>query len=232
MTQNKRSGSEQMAEWCASCSYVESITYLGAVGEDVAGSLYAVIGTIGSGKSAVMAILAEMFPVIYTDEVARYVVDGLTDQISAYIGNEVLAEDGRTIDRKVLGDIVFSDPEKRRWLNALIHPAVREYVLCWAKEQYMKGAKLCFVEVTAVDGNLATWVDGIVIVKSDKEIIESRVQKRSGWPLEKIRSVIAIQEEQMKAYETGAYTLYNNQGMAELREAVWKLVRTMIAMGL
>lgn len=227
MTPNKRFVSEQMSEWIAECSYVETICYIGDLDCASEGRLFAVIGTVGSGKSAVMSILSELFPVILTDEVARLVVDGLTDRIAAYFGDEVLSEDGHTLDRSKLGDIVFADAEKRRWLNSLIHPAVREYVQCWAKDHYAKGAKLCFVEVTAVDAHLRDWVDGIVLVKSDVHLIESRVQKRSGWSLDKIRSVVAIQEAQIQPYEATSFVLYNNEGLTELREVVRKLIHAL-----
>lgn len=231
MTPNKRLGSEQISEWITSCSYVECISYLGELDADIEGALYAVIGTVGSGKSAVMAILSELFPVILTDEVARYVVEGMRDQIVAYFGDSVLSEDGKTLNRQALGDMVFSDPEKRRWLNSLVHPAVWEYVQCWAREQYAKGARICFVEVTAVDRSLGSQVDGIVIVKSNYDLIESRVQRRSGWSLDKIHSVVAIQEEQIKQYEAQAHIIYNNDGFSELRDAVRKLIHTILTTG-
>src|SRR5690606_32803910 len=89
-------------------------------------------GGVASGKSAV----ADMFqalgaPLIDTDVLAREVVEpgepGLTAIRDAF-GPDVLTEDGR-LDRRKLRSIVFSDDEKRRRLEAILHPLIRERLL-------------------------------------------------------------------------------------------------------
>src|ERR1700677_1081569 len=84
-----------------------------------------VMGGIGSGKSTVTAMLAELgAPVIDADKVghAIYAPDGpaYPDMIAAF-GEGILAGD-RTIDRKKLGPIVFGDPAALKRLNAIVHP--------------------------------------------------------------------------------------------------------------
>jgi dephospho-CoA kinase len=46
----------------------------------------------------------------------------------AYFGAEILLQD-KTIDRKALGAIVFSDRKALNTLNSIIHPAIKQYVL-------------------------------------------------------------------------------------------------------
>lgn len=48
-------------------------------------------------------------------------------QICSLFGEQILAADQK-IDRKKLGAIVFADQEKLAMLNAIVHPAVKEYI--------------------------------------------------------------------------------------------------------
>jgi dephospho-CoA kinase len=89
--------------------------------------LIGLTGGIASGKSVVARRLSELGAFhVDADAIAREVVEpgtqGLTDIRKAF-GPSVIAADG-TLDRAVLGSIVFSDPEARAKLNGITHPAV------------------------------------------------------------------------------------------------------------
>jgi dephospho-CoA kinase len=84
-------------------------------------------GGIGSGKSTVAKILAELgAKIIDADRVVREVQapgsEGLREMVQAF-GQEILMEDGN-LDRKALGDIVFRNPEALARLNEIVHPKV------------------------------------------------------------------------------------------------------------
>jgi dephospho-CoA kinase len=86
-------------------------------------------GGVASGKSTVSAILAELGAVVIdADLLAREVVaagsPGLAQVVSAF-GDTVLTPAGE-LDRPAVGALVFADEEKRRILEAIIHPLVRE----------------------------------------------------------------------------------------------------------
>ena len=85
-------------------------------------------GGVASGKSTVSAILAELGAVVIdADLLAREVVAPGTEGLAAVVeafGEGVLAPDG-SLDRPALGAIVFGDEDKRRTLEAIIHPRVR-----------------------------------------------------------------------------------------------------------
>ena len=88
-------------------------------------------GGIGMGKSTAAALLAAQgFPVVDTDDLARDIVEpgqpALAD-IRACFGPGVIAEDG-SLRRDEVAKIVFADQEKRRQLEAILHPRIRE---CW-----------------------------------------------------------------------------------------------------
>lgn len=87
-------------------------------------------GGIATGKTTVAHYLASayQFPVLDADSYARAAVEpgsaGLTKIVDRY-GPEILLSD-RTLDRRHLGNIVFSHRDERLWLEAQIHPYVRQ----------------------------------------------------------------------------------------------------------
>lgn len=86
-----------------------------------------ITGNIASGKSTVVAILEQFgahhidADLVYRDLVASG--QPLLASLAAHFGNGIIAPDG-SLDRKALGEIVFSDPEKLAALDHLTHPAV------------------------------------------------------------------------------------------------------------
>src|SRR5689334_23329913 len=92
-----------------------------------AGPIVGLTGGIGSGKSTVAAILAELGArVIDADRIGHDVyrpgTAGFQRVVEAF-GSGVVAPDG-TIDRRALGAIVFADPAARARLNAIVHPLI------------------------------------------------------------------------------------------------------------
>ena len=85
-------------------------------------------GGIATGKSSVARFFAEKgVPVIDADQIARDVVlpgSAALAQIVAQFGLEVITQEG-LLDRKHLGTLIFSDPEKRRILESILHPEIR-----------------------------------------------------------------------------------------------------------
>src|SRR5215468_4458309 len=86
-------------------------------------------GGIGAGKGEVARRLAAYGGLIIdADQVAREVVAPGTpglDEVVAAFGTRVLRPDG-SLDRALLGEIVFSDTALRGKLNAIVHPLVGE----------------------------------------------------------------------------------------------------------
>ncbi len=86
-----------------------------------------VTGGIGSGKSAVGTMLSQMGVTVFdTDHIARDLRDKpgpVQDQILARFGADLLNSDG-SINREKLGRIVFDDPQARKDLEDILHPAI------------------------------------------------------------------------------------------------------------
>lgn len=106
-------------------------------------------------------------PVIDADVLAREVVQPGTKglaQIVAYFGFEVLLPDGN-LDRKKLGAIIFNDETKRKKLNSIIHPTVSRAIFWNVFRCWLRGEKLCVVDVPLlIEGGLWKWMGNVVVV--------------------------------------------------------------------
>lgn len=88
-------------------------------------------GGIATGKSTVSRYLAEKgYPIVDADLIARRVVEPETEglaKIVAHFGQKIIKKDG-SLDREKLGALVFSQPEKRLTLNAILSQYIRRAI--------------------------------------------------------------------------------------------------------
>ncbi|WP_096269657.1 dephospho-CoA kinase [Paucisalibacillus globulus] len=164
-------------------------------------------GSIASGKSTVSSMLKELhLPVIDADQIARDVVEPGEDtlkEIGLAFGKEILNADG-TLNRKKLGSIIFSNNEKRKMLNSIVHPAVRKRML-EQKETYLKDGESCVVMDIPLlfESKLTHMVDKILVVYVDEHVQLERLMERDNSTkeeaLERIQSQIPVKEKVKQA---------------------------------
>jgi len=172
-------------------------------------------GGIGSGKSTVSRLLAAHGAVIVdADRIAREVVEPGTPGLGAVVeafGPQVLAADG-SLDRPALAAVVFSDPEARRRLDAIVHPLVRRRT-AELVAQAPTGAVVVNDVPLLVETGQASSYDLVVIVEADPETRVARLVQR-GLTEDDARARIAAQatDEQRRAV---ADVVLDNSGTPE-----------------
>jgi dephospho-CoA kinase len=138
-------------------------------------------GGIASGKSLVAEALAGLGAVIIdADVLAREVVEPGTPGLTAVVerfGPEVL--DGDRLDRPALGTIVFADPQARRDLERIIHPAVRARA-AELERQAPPDAVVVHVIPLLVETGQSEDFDVVVVVEVDHQTQLARLMQRSG----------------------------------------------------
>ena len=106
-------------------------------------------GGIGSGKSTISDMLrAKGAATVYADQIGHEVYRPGTpawDQVVAAFGRQVVGDDGQ-IDRRKLGQIVFSDPEARRRLDAITHPPMEQMMSERLEELRRQGTRVVVLE--------------------------------------------------------------------------------------
>ena len=154
--------------------------------------LVGITGGIGSGKSTVAKIFEILgIPVYYADDKAKSLMNHdseLKEQIIQEFGEESYNSEG-DLNRKYLASTVFSDPEKVKKINSLVHPAVGRDFETWASIQstsyVLKEAALIFE--TGGEKKL----DAVINVSSPLKIRVNRVLMRDPHrSLEQINQII------------------------------------------
>lgn len=132
-------------------------------------SVVGLTGGIASGKSTVSSLLQKHnLPIIDADILAREVVEPNTPGFKAIINHfgpdRVLKADG-TLDRARLGEIVFNDADERRWLNGIVHPAVRRLMVRRVFECWIRGEWCVIIDVPLlIEAGIWRWVGEVVVV--------------------------------------------------------------------
>jgi dephospho-CoA kinase len=88
------------------------------------------------------------------------------DLVVKHFGRDrVVMDDGVTLDRAAIGDIVFRDADERRWLNGVVHPRVRRAMFTAVLRAWLRGEWCCVVDVPLlIEAGLWTWVGEVVVV--------------------------------------------------------------------
>jgi dephospho-CoA kinase len=183
-----------------------------------------IVGGIGSGKTYVANLFGEFgCLVIGSDEQVHkaYQSEGVKRTLRQWWGDKVFQADGR-LDRSRVAEVVFSDPEQRRRLEALIHPLVAA-----AREQTMARH--------ADDPQVVAWVwdtpllyeahlhgqcDAVVFVEAPLEARRQRVLESRGWSAEEL----ALREGAQMALDgkrrLADHVIRNSAGPDEVRQQV------------
>jgi dephospho-CoA kinase len=166
--------------------------------------LVGLTGGIATGKSTVDVVLRDLGAVIIdADVLAREVVEPgepALAEIAAEFGPTVLGPD-RRLDRKALGAIVFADPERRRTLEAMTHPRMRERLLRRIDEltaEHFRG--LVFYDAAVlIESGSHLMMDRLVVVIADEPTQIARLMARDGIDrdeaLRKIKSQMPLAEK-------------------------------------
>lgn len=192
-------------------------------------------GGIGAGKSAVSARFAAHGAVIVdADTIAREVVEPGTPglaAIAAEFGTGVLAPDG-TLDRAALAAIVFSDPERRSALEAIVHPLVAQrsgQLIAAAPAQAVVVYDVPLLVELVQRGQRSTdEYDSIVVVEAPEDVRIERLVAR-GLPEWDAEARIASQASDAERRALADHVLVNDGTLEELDAAVDALWSTLTA---
>ncbi len=142
-------------------------------------------GSIAVGKSFVLEIFRELGCfVLDADKVSRDVVEPGTDglrQIVEAFGDSVLRSDA-SLDRTLLGSIVFANEEKRLLLNSIVHPLVFEAQNAWLREREdddPEGIAIVDAALMIESGGYKRF-DQLIVVWCEADLQLKRLMSRDG----------------------------------------------------
>jgi dephospho-CoA kinase len=195
--------------------------------------LVGLTGGIATGKSTVDAILRELgAEIIDADVLAREVVEPgqpALAEIAAEFGPGVLGPDGR-LDRKALGAVVFADPERRRRLEAITHPRIRERfqqrVDALAVRNF-RGLVFFDAPVMIESGHYRN-MDRLVVVVTDEATQIARLMARDGIEGAEALRKIASQMPLAEKAKLADYVIDNSGASTATEKAVRRVYRALL----
>lgn len=188
-------------------------------------TIVALTGGIGCGKSLVANYFAGLgADVIDADQLARNAIERGSagfDEVVALFGDAIL-KDG-DIDRRALGEIVFADSEKRKMLEAIVHPKVQQALENIRKR--MAPDQILIYEIPLlVETNAADRFDFVITVEAPLEQRVARLRAR-GLHQSEIEKRMANQASPDARRSVADKVIENGGSEAELLgkvEAIWE----------
>ncbi|MBP0048877.1 dephospho-CoA kinase [Marinobacterium sp. AK62] len=181
-------------------------------------------GGIGSGKSAASECFISLgVPVIDADQVARQVVEPGSEaltKIAAHFGQDVIRPDGK-LDRPALRRIVFDKERERNWLEALLHPLIRDSILDTLEQLDEDGhayAVLASPLLLETDQHLL--ISKVIVVDVPEETQVERTMQRDGIEEAQVRQILAAQMTREERLSHADFVLDNSGSEQDLHSAV------------
>jgi dephospho-CoA kinase len=182
-------------------------------------------GGVASGKSTVSRMLDELGAVLVdADVLAREVVakgtPGLEEVVEAF-GPEILTDDGE-LDRPAMGAIVFADAEKRRVLEGIIHPRVRERGAELEASAGPDDVVVHDIPLLAETGQAAGF-DAVIVVDVPTELQVQRMVELRGMSRGDAEARVAAQASREERLAIATHVVDNTGALEDLRRRVTEL---------
>ncbi|MFZ9980400.1 MAG: dephospho-CoA kinase [Cyclobacteriaceae bacterium] len=178
--------------------------------------LIGVTGGIGAGKSIVASVFRCLgIPVYDADSHAKALMttDGiLQEAIKKEFGTLSFTEQGR-LNRAYLASQVFTDPDKLKKLNRLVHPRVAEDFEHWVEKQKSEPTIPYVIKEAALlfDSGSNRQLDKIIVVTAPDVLRIQRVQKRDGRTSHEIEQIFERQMSQEEMIRRSDFTVLNDE---------------------
>lgn len=189
-------------------------------------------GGIGSGKSTVHRVLEALgADVLDADAIYHELIApaaGRPSELARALGERfpgVVATDG-TLDRRVLGARVFGDAGELAALDAIAHPAVARETARRMSALADRGARFVVYDVPLLyEAQLATGMDGVIVVWAPREVQLSRLMARDGLSREDALARVASQMPLDEKRARATWVIDSSGTMAATRAQVERLWR-------
>ncbi len=182
-------------------------------------------GGIATGKSTVSQMLERRgAALVDADRIAREVVEpgqAPLRQIAERFGQAVLNEDG-TLNRRKLGQIVFSDEAERKALEAITHPAIRALMReRMERLEAERPDRLVVVDVPLLfESKLQSLFEQVLVVYVPRSVQLTRLMGRDGLAEEEARKRLDAQMDIEDKKRLADYVIDNSSGLAETEEQI------------
>jgi dephospho-CoA kinase len=187
-------------------------------------------GGIGCGKTTVANLFAAKgVPVLDADQIARELVEPgqpALDAIVRAFGGDFL-EAGR-LNRAKLREIVFLFPERKRQLEAILHPMVFDAI---SRQMTALQSDYCVLCIPLlIETAQQAFVDRVLVVDCPVELQYARIKNRDGLEESEISRIIQSQASREERLAAATDVIENAGEIEQLQEQVEKLHQTYLTL--
>ena len=187
-------------------------------------------GGVGAGKTTVLKAMKQLWRVriLIADEIAHEQMEPGTPcykRLREVFGaDDIWLRDG-SIDRQGLAGLLFSDDEKRKQLNEIVHPAVKQYILGEVvKERQAGNYDYVIVEAALlIEEHYDELCDELWYVYAPEETRKKRLMADRGYSAKKVEQIFAAQLPEAVYRQHCAVVIDNDRDMDHVLEQITRL---------
>jgi dephospho-CoA kinase len=190
---------------------------------------FGITGSIATGKSTVTKMIREQYniPVVDADVIARQVVEpstpGLIYLVNAF-DSSILNSDG-SLNRQLLGNLVFSDQKLLNKLNRIMGPLIveesyKQIELLHSQGHYLVG----YDSALLIEFGLQNLYKPLIVVSCDEDLQIKRLMERNNFDYKKALLTISKQLSSPEKAKHADFIINNDNGLAELASQVYSVV--------
>lgn len=181
-------------------------------------------GGIGSGKSAAAQCFADLgVHTVDADHAARWVVEPgrpALAKIAEHFGDEVLLPNGQ-LNRGALRKLIFENTDQRLWLEALLHPLVRQEIASHLANAQSPYAIL--VSPLLIESGQYRTVQRVLVIDTPQQVQIERTMQRDGSSREQVEAILSAQAQREDRLSHADDVLVNDRDHAWLKSEVERL---------
>jgi len=180
-----------------------------------------VTGGIGSGKTAATDRFQALgITVVDADLASRVVVEPGRPALKAieeHFGKDVIAADG-TLNRRALRDIVFANPEERKWLERLTHPLIAQEIV--SQIQASQSPYTILASPLLLESGQSRMAQRVLVIDVPEDVQIARTATRDNTDTNSVKAIIAAQMKRADRLAKADDVIVNDRSLEELHQAV------------
>ncbi|WP_409279467.1 dephospho-CoA kinase [Pseudomonas defluvii] len=181
-------------------------------------------GGIGSGKSAAAQRFVELgVHLVDADQAARWVVEPGRPALASIVerfGPGVLQADGQ-LDRAALRQLIFADPEQRRWLEALLHPLIGQEIFSYLAKAESPYA--VFVSPLMIESGQFKRTQRLLVIDAPQALQVERTLLRDQTNPEQVQAILKAQTNREERLRHAHDVVVNDRDLSWLHSEVDRL---------
>ena len=184
-----------------------------------------ITGGVGSGKTEILSYIQNKYraSVIFADKVAHLLQQPgqiCYRPLLTLLGRDILSDEKQEdspIDRGKMAAEIFRNPDLLKQVNAIVHPAVRNYVDREIQEASEKGERdFLFIEAALlIEAGYGAVVDELWYIYADEKVRMNRLGESRKYPEEKIRQIMKEQLPEWKFRQECQFVVDNSGSLED-----------------